>query len=64
MVLPIIKASRGSFMFMPRSIEFSAEQAGKRKGRGSEEEVEGGGDGDGGKNLHKWVNPFLPQIQT
>jgi hypothetical protein len=64
MVLPIIEASLGSVMVMLRSIEFSVEQAGKRKGRGSAEEVEGGEDGDGGEYLHNRVNPFLCDIRT
>jgi len=36
MVLPIIEVSLGSFTLMRRSIESSAQQAGRRKGRGSE----------------------------
>jgi hypothetical protein len=46
-VLPSINASLGSLRVMVRDIEFPAEQAGKRKGRGSEEEVDRGKDEGG-----------------
>ena len=71
-VLPIIKASRGSLILMLRIMSNSHPgqasgwthgfRAGGGRGGGSEEEVEGGGDGGGVSTSEFHTTPFLTEL--